>query len=111
MPFDGSQTGAVTKLLISAREKICRGWVQGHFCMDDRVCMLGALGWRSDNPLCDDPIVSCAEDILSKVVISPDNCFFGYIPDISMWNDDKERTVEQVIDAFDKAIALSIYYK
>ena len=93
MPFDGSGLDDVTKLLIEGRERIERGgFCKGRFKSGTAFCTLGALSW-GERP---SPRQIGARRRLCRAIV--DN-------DIIRWNDAPERTKQDILDAFDAAIA------
>ena len=77
----------VARALIDTPEK----WIKGSFCdMHGRHCAVGALGHTDADAL--------SYQALNDVV--------GGHP-ITSWNDNRQRTHEDVMDAFDRAIALA----
>lgn len=90
MPLDDSQLDEVTKLLIEGRERIEQGWCQYATRKDGAVCMVGAIYTTVDNTYCD--AVRRLQRVIDMV-------------DIVVWNDAPGRTQDEVLDAFDKAIA------
>jgi hypothetical protein len=93
MPFDGTQLNPTVAHLLRAKRCIEEhGWNQGGYeSADGRVCALGALlktGWG----------VGKARMFLLRVVDAV----------IYDWNDTPGRTIEEVYDALDRAIALAM---
>lgn len=104
MPFDGSQLDDVTKLLIEGRGRIERGWCQGRFEAPGAVCMLGAIRWNATwTPEAEArlPTTMAARNRLSDAIgmRETDRAHIPY------WNDAPGRTKDEVLAAFDKAIA------
>jgi hypothetical protein len=98
MPFDGTHLAEDTKLLITARELVVQGWCQG--IVPGGVCADFALSrscrWHKDG----DPLaLHKARGRLQRAV--------GPIR-VPVWNDRPERTLEDVLGAYDRAIAGSI---
>lgn len=85
------------ELLIRAKEIIERdGWLNYSIPERDhkyKKCVVEAIHYADDGPF---SIYTTAKDIFRSA-----NDISSIVP----WNDDKERTVEEVYEAFDKAIA------
>ena len=96
MPFDGIELSPITKTLMKGRKRIEAGWCQGAFRMGGAVCAVGAV---SEDP--DDPVVSTALKVL-------ESAFGSAVTDIPEWNDSPDRTKEEVLALYDRAIALSL---
>lgn len=94
MPFDGTKLDDVTKLLIEGRERIERGWCQGVMRKLGAVCMVGALYEGTIGS--DGNIYFNAELRLQRGAGTDD---------LPRWNDAPERTKDEVLQAFDRAIA------
>jgi hypothetical protein len=95
MPFDGANLAEDTKLLIAARELVERGWCKG--IVPGGVCADFALShsyrWHRDG----DPLaLDKAMDRLQRAI--------GPVR-VPVWNDRPERTKEDVLAAYDRAIA------
>lgn len=103
MPFDGTQLDEVTLLLIRGREAIERGWCQGSYAKGDAVCMEGAVGRR--NGYCLSSVIKHAIDRLRANAISSMKRSFELPTELTTWNDAPGRTKEEVLAAFDRAIA------
>jgi hypothetical protein len=89
MPFDGTHLSPVTQALIAGRRRIEEGWCQGVMRTWGAVCAVGAI---SRNPK--------ALEVLQRAI--GEGC---YIP---KWNDMPGRSKEDVLDLYDRAIALSL---
>jgi hypothetical protein len=87
LPFDGLSLSPVTRALIAGRERIERGWCQNAGRLGDSVCAGVAIG-----------------DVVALGVFRE---AIGH-HDISFWNDSPKRTKEDVLNTFDRAIALSM---
>lgn len=95
----------ISEVLIRAKDELLtRGWCQGTYRNDAAaVCALGAIIAAS----CDAPSVDFgtgfvirAEAALHRAIgLSP-------LRGVMQWNDEPTRTPEQVLDAFDAAIAI-----
>lgn len=92
-------------LLRDAKANVEKGWCKKTF--EDKqgnVCALGALGYRHDTggvhyP---DPVRRKAGNKLAKLV------GVNYFGDIAGWNDNPNRTYQQVKDVFDRALLEAI---
>jgi hypothetical protein len=98
MPFDGTKLDETTQRLIRGRARIEQGWCKGALYKDGAVCAIGAI---MDNPSAEstapnDKIFGTAYDRLSKAVGSEW---------IASWNNQRARTKEDVLAAFDRAIS------
>jgi hypothetical protein len=91
MPFDGTQLDETTKLLIAARERIERGWCQKKMRLGGEVCMVGAMADARAN-----------EEAWRRMARATGIANLAVLAD---WNDRPERTKEEVLAAFDRAIA------
>jgi hypothetical protein len=98
LPFDGTKLDDVTKLLIEGRERIEQGWCQGRFEAKGSFCMLGAIRydhqttkWRR-----------AARKRLARALGLGQEADGNHIPN---WNDAPGRTKDEVLQAFDRAIA------
>jgi hypothetical protein len=101
----------VRDLLIKARGLLVdKGWCQGDYVKDGALCCLGAIG-AACGGTADDPFLKRR---IMRTVAQSDTYHAGYcrLADaiggdlISAWNDDNYRTKEEVLAAFDRAIAL-----
>lgn len=96
MPFDGKHLDDVTHLLIDGRMAIEQGWTQYGYQDDEgNVCMLGAIGFRTDNENTYNEVRVTASHILDE------ECC-GKIAWI--WNDAPGRTKEEVLAVYDRVI-------
>jgi hypothetical protein len=89
----------VKEILVKAKDILCtKGWIQGTFEKDGACCALGALGNATGD------VAGCyfdeveAEHVLRRVV--PNGRIVAF-------NDTPGRTKEEVLEAFDQAIALA----
>src|SRR4029077_20458554 len=102
MPLDGSQLDDVTRLLIEGRQRIeDGGWTQKSYKSSvDSVCMLGAIeiGSSVAHVRKLDAVVR-----LAKAIGCPDTKYPSY--EVVVWNDQPGRTHDEVLAAFDRAIA------
>ena len=87
----------VTLRLISARQLLQDGWCQGQYKMEDKYCMLGAIGIT--RPSETERTALLAVDYIRAVLKS----FY-----ISRWNDHSNRKHEEVLSVMDHAIASSM---
>ena len=92
MPFDPVQLDDVTKLLIEGRERIERGWCKYNLQLGNAVCALGAIGW-GERP--SETKIEARRRL--SAAVGTDR--------IPHWNDAPERTKQDILDAFDAAIA------
>jgi hypothetical protein len=98
---------STVEILERARDRVAKGWCQGRFGDHERCCALGALrigaGAVSPEDWPDDfEGESKARRLVRKVV-------FGTPGEAGLphWNDTEGRTQQEVIAAFDAAIALA----
>ena len=101
MPFDGSSyvsAGSVTRMLVQSRQKVEQGWCQHAMRKRGSVCMIGSFTIE------DYTAFTKAEGHLLGAIRS-----LGY-PHISVaqFNDDFQRTKQQVLDVYDLAIERSM---
>lgn len=103
MPFDNVplhvETSPLVLMLQAAREKIEQGWCQNAMRRRGAVCMIGAL---SDSRAYSDDLYHEAEKLLFRAIVN------GNYPDaktIVSFNDDAERTKNQVLGVYDLVIA------
>jgi hypothetical protein len=89
MPFDGTSS-PVTQTLIDARAKVEKGWCQHHGRSRGAVC----AGFALVEAGCSETTIFIFEDVIKQPIIT--------------WNDAPDRTKEQVLAAFDRAIDLSL---
>lgn len=103
-----SEDEAVARLLARARARVAAGWCQRFFAVDDgwnrvvepesafatHFCVRGAL--MADKQW---DVVPQARNALMRIVGA------GTTNDLSVWNDHPKRTQQDVLDAFDRAIA------
>jgi hypothetical protein len=93
MPFDPVQLDDVTKLLIEGRERIERGgFCKARFKSGTAFCTLGAIGW-GERP--SETKIEARRRL--SAAVGTDR--------IPHWNDAPERTKQDILDAFDAAIA------
>lgn len=107
MPFDGTTTLPQVAIdLITARAYLVEhGWCQGTGRdASGRVCALGAIGHslRDLNGNVEYDRAINAESFLARL----EN--FSGPGDVAYWNDAPGRTMAEVIDRFDRAIATAI---
>lgn len=97
MPLDGSEFNfeidETTKLLMAARERIERGWCQGAGRSREGVCAIVALADAAEPD--DREAFTAAHLLMSRIVGGG----------LSDWNDAPGRTKEEILVAFDRAIA------
>ena len=101
MPFDGN-VSVVTQYLLDAKQRLLdSGWVRHTMQTKDGYCMIGAM--RAGDPknynISHLRVVQKAYGHLIAVT--------GFIG-IATWNDSPGRTKAQVLEAYDRAIALSM---
>ena len=98
MPFDGSTyqvtTSPVTRMLVEGRQQLESGWCQNVMRQRGTVCMIGSL------PIEDHAVFAETQGRLLAAI-----CDLGYphssVPD---FNDDSQRTQQQVLEVYDRAI-------
>jgi hypothetical protein len=107
-----------SEILIRAKhELVTRGWHQGFYksARTGRVCALGAINLAATEgrlweicryePEYDDPAVVAAWGLFDEVATGQPAMNGDHVPD---WNDAPERTQQEVLDAFDAAIAIAL---
>jgi len=87
MPFDGTTLSRTTLALMNGRRRIERGWCQGVLNRGDEVCAIGAM-----------------KDHIALEMLMEAHGKTGLID----WNDEPGRTKEDVLELYDRAIALSL---
>jgi hypothetical protein len=93
MPFDGKNVSEIARSLIEAKDYIQRnGWCQGDFSVGDSVCAVGALNAIGDY----------SDETIDALAMAIGGC------NIPLWNDVPERTLDDVLAAYDRAIANEI---
>jgi hypothetical protein len=101
MPFDGSDyvsTTTVTRMLMEGREKVEQGWCQHATRQRGSVCMIGSFTIE------DYSAFTKAEGLLLKAMGG-----LGYRhSSVALFNDDFQRTKEQVLEVYDLAIEQSM---
>ncbi len=97
MPIDVA-VGPVTALLTLGHAAILRGWCQNVYIRGELVCPLKALGVDHNTELSKEPAICAAIRFLEQAT---------HWHDISQWNDEPERTKEQVLAAFVTAIGFA----
>jgi hypothetical protein len=85
----------VTELLVGGRANVAKGWCQNVYRRGDNVCILGAIGFSNAK----------FNEISWRAVVFLEQA--THWRDISQWNDESDRTKEQVLAAFDTAIAFA----
>ena len=100
MPFDGTSfetVSPVTQMLIDGRETVQLGWCQQNMRQRGSVCMIGSL------TVADFDTFTQAEGLVLRAIQS-----LGYAHrSVPKFNDDVNRTKEEVLTVFDTAIELS----
>ena len=96
------------EILIAAKaELLTRGWHQGAFqnAETGEVCALGAL----NRAACGQPLMMLLTDEGVRVHMRAWQLLESAIgcAEVHVWNDDPARTPEEVLAAFDRAIALA----
>ena len=101
MPFDGSDyvsTNSVTHMLMEGRQKVDQGWCQHATRRRGAVCMIGSFTIEDYSSFTN------AEGLLLKAMGS-----LGYPhTSVAQFNDDSQRTKQQVLEVYDLAIERSI---
>lgn len=92
--------------LIEARRFLGEGphrWQQHGFVNEQTgaCCILGALGMRTNNAACADPSVKRARAAIIACLPTDDSPHAW----VHSWNDDPDRTYEDVLSLLDRAIA------
>jgi hypothetical protein len=95
MPYNGTNLDEVTKLLIEARERVAQGWCQKRFRSKGRVCALGALGVNGQSSI----------TVLQRRAMVRLRLTNNLHTAIGQWNDLEGQSQENVLAAFDRAIA------
>ncbi len=97
MPFDGTNLDESTQLLIEGRERVERGWCQGKMRGWGKVCAMGAI-WPMNRIITETAYEGAYARLHRAVGGRPE---WG----VPQWNDVPGRTQDEVLAAFDKAIA------
>jgi hypothetical protein len=101
MPFDGQNyetVPPVTQMMMLGRQKLEGGWCQHMLRRNGYVCMVGSL------TLTDLKMDAVAQKFMYEAIRE-----YGYSHStIEEFNDDKNRTKEQVLEVYDRAIELSM---
>ena len=101
MPFDGSNyvsARSVTRMLVEGRQKLDQGWCQQATRKRGSVCMIGSFTIE------DYAAFTRAEGLLLRAIGS-----LGYPhASVAQFNDDFQRTKQQVLDVYDLAIERSM---
>lgn len=106
MPFDSlPELDNIDLLLRSARHYVEEGWCQHKLHEDNhsKHCVLGAIrqanGWKK-NALYYDAV----RRFVKTLPRLPVYCVGDYVRAISLWNDRRSRTKQQVLKQFDKVL-------
>lgn len=101
MPFDGTQLSKTTQKLLAAKQYLIDfGWLQGYLVdTKGRTCMIGALQKVNGQTRHSTYFLWKAISIESRE---------RGRTDVINWNDVEGRTFDEVLAAFDRAIALSL---
>lgn len=99
-----------SEILMKAKAALlARGWCQGSLERNGRVCAVGAITaglYGHPQTLWSDPPLVAALDLFQRTACGkPMSRFDEYR--IGPWNDAPERTLQDVYDAFDAAIAIA----
>jgi hypothetical protein len=101
MPFDGSKyvtASPVTQMLMEARQQVEQGWCQHSMRQRGSVCMIGALDIN------DYIQFVTAETLLLEAIRGLGHAHTS----VAAFNDDRGRTKNQVLTAYDRAIERSM---
>lgn len=101
MPFDGTNLGAVTRVLIEGRRRVAESWCQGTWrgwSVSGGHCAVFAISRQNAGETT--PVALAA---LARAVYGS-NDPQGIVP----WNDAPGRTKEEVLAAYDRAIAAAM---
>jgi hypothetical protein len=101
MPFDGTDyqvLSPVTHMLMDGRQRVQNGWSQCVMRQRGSVCMIGSL------TITDYKVFAVAEQLILEAI---EELGYSY-SSIVAFNDDLRRTKQEVLEAFDAAIALSM---
>ena len=99
------------EILIAAKQELLtRGWAQGgaeHYATGE-VCVMGALGYALYGKALGSLMFTGVDEASEyfKQAACPHASGEAYTV-VALWNDDPARTPEEVLDAFDRAIALA----
>jgi len=110
MPYDGTKL-PITNILINARNRLEKGWCQGHFELVSEdgnsveYCIYGAVNSASSIMDTNDQAI----DIANKAVKTIQ--FILNEEEIDKWNDTPGRTKEEVLEMMDKAIVRSMSHE
>jgi hypothetical protein len=101
MPFDGSDyvsTTSITRMLMEGRQRVEQGWCQHATRQRGAVCMIGSFTIEDYSSF------TKAENLLLKAM-----CSLGYPhASVPQFNDDGQRTKQQVLEVYDRAIERSM---
>ncbi len=89
MPFDGTQLSPTTQALIEGRRRIEAGWCQKTMRTREGVCAVAAVSH------CPDAVTTTLQKALGRW-------------NIAAWNDEPDRTKQDVLALYDRAIAISL---
>lgn len=99
VPVAPRRESAVTRLLREGRAAVERGWCQRTYRSEKgEVCALGALGFKNG-------MLATESQVLAQRALRVG--IFSSEPYIHHWNDRPERTKQDVLDAYDRAIVIS----
>jgi hypothetical protein len=100
MPFDGStyvSASPVTRMLVESKRQVEQGWCQHAMRQRGSVCMIGSFTIE------DYALFTEAEGLLLQAIGS-----LGYRHcTVAQFNDDPQRTRQQVLEVYDRAIERS----
>jgi hypothetical protein len=101
MPFDGSHyvsASPVTQMLKASKQQIEQGWCQHAMRQRGSVCMIGSFTIE------DYALFTKAEGLLLQAING-----LGYShSSVAQFNDDVQRTKDQVLEVYDRAIERSM---
>lgn len=97
-------------ILTRAQERIRGHWYQGYYSDDSsnndgsNVCMMGAINWAATGKPQMDHMGFAVKMERIKAIAALEEVIGDSV--VARWNDQKGRTEEEVLEAFDKAKAL-----
>lgn len=102
MPFDGSRhpvtTSPVTRMLVEGRQRLEQGWCQNAMRQRGAACMIGSL------PVGD---YSRFAETESRLLVAIRQLGYPH-SSVAAFNDDGQRTKQQVLEVYDRAILQSM---
>lgn len=114
MPFNAGQPDDVVLDLLAAKEAIQRGWIKGHFLVNDGYCALGALGGEHEHgvpAIKADAVAYLYRALPSRYRWNPFYKRWAVLSShenkIAAYNDAPWRVKREVLTLYDRAIELA----